>query len=354
MPNSGTGPEVRHDVETLRAWTERVLRACGLPIGDARTAAGVILRCELRGRETHGLARLHSYVTKLRRGEVKARPEPHAEDCQGTLWFNGGGGLGQVVATMATEQALKLAAARPFVPCLMRDVGHLGALGSYVLQAAEAGMVALLVQSTPPVMAPPGARRAAIGNNPLAFACPVPGRDPLVFDMATSNVARGHVLMAERAGRPIPEGWAIGPDGRPTTDPRQALEGAMLPVGGPKGIGLAMMVECLAGSLSGTTPPPMREADGSSGSAAMHLGAFLIVANPERLAGRAVFDAHVSAWVERYLAAGAGARLPGQRAAATERARRANGLQLSAEIVRELAEVGEQVDCPFPTSGRRA
>ena len=155
--------------------------------------------------------------------------------------------------------------------------------------------------------------------------------------------------MAHRAGRDIPEGWAIGPDGEPTTDAEQALLGAMLPVGGPKGIGLAMMIECLGRQPIGNLradhcavwPPAI-------GSATMHVGAFFFVVNPERIVGRETFERHVEGWVSQYLTAtGADGRLPGQRAADTERERTANGIPIPPEIIAELREAGEKVGEPF-------
>ena len=154
--------------------------------------------------------------------------------------LDGDGGLGQAVAALAVRQALVEAATRPIVTCLIQRSGHLAAIGQFVLEVAEAGMIGILLQETPPLMALEGGRRPAIGNNPIAFALPLRDRAPLVFDMATSVVARGNVIAASREKAPIPLGWAIGPDGAPTTDPDVALLGSMLPIAGHKGIGLAM------------------------------------------------------------------------------------------------------------------
>ena len=132
------------------------------------------------------------------------------------------------------------------------------------------------------------------------------------------------------------------------TDTEKALMGAMLPVGGPKGIGLAMMIECLAASLSGTFAPTMRGVAPAIGSATMHVGAFFFVVNPERIVGRETFERHVEGWVSQYLTAtGADGRLPGQRAADTERERTANGIPIPPEIIAELREAGEKVGEPF-------
>jgi LDH2 family malate/lactate/ureidoglycolate dehydrogenase len=340
----------------LTEWIEKVFVSRGVRADEARLAAEVMVQCNARGYETHGVTRLKSYVQKFAAGEINPTPTITIEERDNVLYVDGDGGLGQIVGPKAMDHAIGVARDRTFVPCFVHNGGHMGAIGVLPLRAAEAGMVSVLVQATSPIMALAGSTGRAIGNNPISFATPLPGRDPLVFDMATCVTSRGRVLMAHRAGRPIPEGWAIGPDGAPTTDAEQALLGAMLPVGGPKGIGLAMMVELLAGSLTGTFPPEMHGADAATGSASMHIGAFFFVINPDRCVGRETFERHISGWIGQYLSAsGEEARLPGERAAHTERERDAAGVPIPGEIVTELTEVGDLVGVPFgPLAGRPA
>jgi len=167
---------------------------------------------------------------------------------------------------------------------------------------------------------------------------------PLVFDMAASVVARGNVLQAQRDhSASIPAGWAIGPDGEPTTDTATALAGAMLPMAGHKGIGLAMLVQVLAGSLNGVAA----QASALGGSPA-NVSGFMLVINPARLLGREAFDAHMSAWLQHYLAAsGRAARYPGERAAQSELRLRAEGIALPDSVLAELRATGAALDCPF-------
>jgi LDH2 family malate/lactate/ureidoglycolate dehydrogenase len=166
--------------------------------------------------------------------------------------------------------------------------------------------------------------------------------------MATSVVARGNVLQAIRDRKTtIPEGWAIGADGEPTTDPAQALKGAMLPIAGHKGIGLAMLVQVLAGSLSASHTAQSAATHGASSSAG-NISAFLLILNPDLIIGRQAFDAHVAGWLATYLAAsGDQGRYPGQRAAECEAQRSAAGIPVSPSIVAELRLAGEKVGYPF-------
>ncbi|MES2186768.1 MAG: Ldh family oxidoreductase [Pseudomonadota bacterium] len=343
---AATVPAVaRYPAAGLQRWTAAVFARCGVPAADAALAARVLVRTSLRGIDTHGVGRVPPYLEKLRSGEVRAAGRPRCEKRAGALVCDGDLALGQVVVPAALAAAVALARQQAVVGCTISHTGHLAALGGLVLEAAEQGFVAVLCQQTSPVIALPGALGRAIGNNPLAFAMPVAGGPPLVFDMANSVVARGNVHDAVREGREtLPEGWAIGPDGQPTTDPRTALAGAMLPVGGHKGIGLAMLVECLAGSLGGVV---RREPTGAQGSGS-DAGAFLLVVNPALLCGTEAFDAQVQGWLATYLAAaGPQGRYPGQRQAACEAQRLVQGIPVPEGMRLDLCKAGEAVGAPF-------
>jgi LDH2 family malate/lactate/ureidoglycolate dehydrogenase len=336
----------RISIAAMTEWMSRVFLSCGLDERSSVCAAQVLVRTSARGVDTHGVARLPVYVDKLRSGELKARPQVHFEDRCGVLHVHADCGLGQVVASDAVDQAVARAASNAFVPVVMHDIGHMAAIGMFALRAAEAGMLAYVVQSAPPMMALPGFRGAAIGNNPLAFASPVSGGPPLVFDIAMSFVARGNVLAAARDGRAIPDDWALDAEGRVTTDPHAALMGAMLPLAGHKGMGLAMMVQCLAGSLSGAEPPPVTGA--TPGSAPSRVGAFMFLANPELVAGRDAYDRHLHQWLETYKSsAGEQGRYPGEGADRTERQRQISGVPIPPALLKQLEAVGDAADAPF-------
>ena len=337
------------DALALARWATAILVRQGMQAEAAALGAGVLVRSSLRGIDTHGLARLPVYADKLASGEVNPRAKPVIRHQHGLLQCDGDGGLGQVVVPFALDHTMALARTSAVAACRIHATGHLAALGTLLLAAAERGFLALLCQRTPPIMAMPGARGPAIGNNPLAFALPVPGASPLVFDMAHSVVARGHVAQALREGVvSIPADWAIGPDGAPTTDPAQALLGAMQPIAGHKGLGLAMLVECLAGSLNGVlSAPAPSQAHAARGSAA-NVSAFLVVINPALAIGQDAFDASVRAWMDTFLqGAGPGARYPGQRQAACEQQRRGHGIPIPAGLLAELRALGQRAGHPF-------
>lgn len=346
---SAIPPTARFTAGSLQRWSTAVLMRQGLSAEPATLTAKVLVRTSLRGVDTHGIARLPAYVDKLASKEVNAWAHPRIDRCDGLLHCDGDGGLGQVVATFALDQAMHVARSTALVACRIHSTGHLAALGGFVLCAAEQGFFAILCQRTPPVMALPGARGPVIGNNPLAFAIPVSGLPPLVFDMAHSVVARGQVAQALREGNDsIPGDWAIGPDGVPTTDPALALQGAMQPIAGHKGLGLAMLVECLAGSLNGVVPDSAAPSQGDARSSAANVSAFLLVINPALAIGQEAFDASVAAWMQTYLeASGPGARYPGQRQAQCAQQRLREGIPIPAGLLAELHALGSRVGCPF-------
>lgn len=324
------------DSASLLGWCNDLFAATGMPAEDARTAAEVLVRTSLRGVDTHGVSRAPLYAEALLSGASNPKPDHGGEYRDGILRYRGDRGLGQVIGAAATRQAIGIARDVPVVTCLMQQCGHLAALGAYVLLAAEEGMFAFICQSTSPLMGLPGWKGRGMGNNPLAFATPVPGRPPLVFDMASSVVARGHLREAVREGVPIPEGWAIGPDGQPTTDAEVGFAGAVLPFGGYKGLGVAMLVQCLAGSLIGNSAA-MATGGGPD------MGAFLLVINPKLAAGE-TYAGDVTVWFDRYMAAaGPDGRYPGRRAAESEAERRQDGIPVAPGSLEQMREISRKL-----------
>lgn len=341
---------MRQSAQALEDWTARVFLSCGVSEDEARLASSVLVRSELRGYRTHGMTRVASYVERLRAGDFNPRPAMHHRVCPGGIVLDADGAMGQLVGPRAIELAREALKASASVLIAVSECGHLGALGIHALLAAEAGLFCVLGQRTPPLLAMERFKHPAIGHNPIAFGCPVPGRDPIVFDMACSVAARGHILLAAREGKPIPAGWALDEEGAPTTDARRALKGALLPAGGHKGIGIAMMVECLAGAMAATAASldPRRNALPESGAVGRQ-GAFFWLVRPGAFVEQELFGSYMSAWTQTYLAAAAGAaRLPGSRGARLEREGREQGIELSEAIAKELGALGARLGVAFP------
>jgi len=334
-------------VPRLRAFVLALLERLGLPEQHARDAAQALIDADLAGVSTHGVRLLPPYAARLREGAIASAPELRLVSRTGAVSvLDGGNGLGQVVAAWALRHSIEVARELGAAVTTVRRSNHLGALGSFTRTAAERGMVCFLTQNTRANMAPAGGRQATVGNNPFSFALPSRGF-PLVLDMSCSAVARSNIDLAAERGEPIPEGWALGPDGRSTTDPRLGLLGAVLPFAGHKGSGLAVVMGALAGVLSGanfgSTVPPLadygRERD---------LGHFLVVVDVRALGDAGELGERMDRYVEE-IRAGAPApgvdrvRLPGDGADARRRERLERGVLLPATLVGTFGRLADEL-----------
>jgi (2R)-3-sulfolactate dehydrogenase (NADP+) len=207
--------------------------------------------------------------------------------------------------------------------------------GHHVEALADRGLAALMIANTPSAMAPWGGRKALLGTNPLAFAAPMPDAAPLVIDMALTEVARGKIVAAARDGKPIPLGWAVDRDGKPTTDAKAALAGTLLPAGGAKGAALALMVEILATGLAGATlafeASSFLDAEGPPPAT----GQLLIAIDPEAMSGGgAMLASRMTALAHAF--SGDGARLPGSRRLEARAKVERDGLAVDARLLAEV------------------
>ena len=244
--------EILVAVATVEQAIREVLVARDVPVADADATARALVGANLRGIDTHGLACLPDYARALSENRIKATPEITVE--RRYPWaasLDADNGLGPVAASRATELALESAREMGVGAVAVRRSNHFGAAGVYALRLAEAGCVGIVCANASTVTAPFGAAKPFLGTNPLAIAVPAGRHPPFTLDMATAEGSRKKIRKALAEGKPIPAGWALGPDGQPTTDPQAALDGVMLPFGGVKGSGVALLVDLLSGVLSG-------------------------------------------------------------------------------------------------------
>lgn len=341
----------RYPVATLAAWAARLLETAQVPPADAKVTAEVLLRSDLRGFGTHGLARLASYWQRLVQGEFNPRPRI-GFDKHGAVWrVDADGALGQVAGQRVVEEAAGFLKAEPLLWVNLTECAHLGALGMFALAAAERGMICFMGQRVPPLLGLPGFKQRALGHNPIAFGAPVgDGQPPFIFDMACSVAARGHILLAAREGKPIPPDWALTSDGEPTTDAKQAVDGMLRPTGDHKGMGIAMMVECLAAALAATAPANVSPIMETGASGAMpRQSAFLMFLNPGLIDDRSAYHAYMQHWIAFYKESGGeAARVPGARGEESERVGRAEGVAYPPTIEAELRALGAKAGVAFP------
>lgn len=233
-------------------FARRLLTRWGVPESDARTIATCLVLADLRGVDTHGIGRLPLYVDRLRRGLVNPTPDLQPEQkTVAAAALDGQNGFGFVVATRAMDEAVAIAETAGVGIVSVKRSTHFGMAAAYVLQAIDRGYIAVVFTNASPGVAPWGARHALVGTSPLAVGAPGGRTIPFVLDMSPSVAARGKIRRALQNGETVPETWALDAHGRPTTDARAALDGVLLPIGGPKGAGLAIMMDIFGGVLSG-------------------------------------------------------------------------------------------------------
>ena len=236
----------------LQSLAERALAGLGLVPGDAAQVARILVMGDLFGHATHGVLRLESYAQRVEAGAIRADAQPIVEEvAPAVVRVDGNGAIGPLAGMRALEAAMERARALGVGLALVRNGNHFGAIGPYCWLAAQQGFATIVGSNASTTVAPTGGREERLGNNPLGIGVPRPGGDPVILDMAMSVVARGKIRAAAKRGEAIPATWATDRQGRPTTDPAAALEGFLLPFGGYKGYGLALMVDLIAGVLSG-------------------------------------------------------------------------------------------------------
>jgi LDH2 family malate/lactate/ureidoglycolate dehydrogenase len=251
-----------YDAAVLEAFAVRALAAMGMPDEHARLTGRCLVAADLRGMPGHGVLRLIQYAQCITDGEVRAAPDVRVLRREGaTALVDAGGGYGYAPTMLACDLAAELADTHGLAVAGVRDSHHFGMAGLYAEALADRGLAGIVLTNAQPIMAPPGVATPLLGNNPLAIAVPrAAPHPPLVLDMAMSQTALGRIRLAAAEGRAIPEGWALDEQGQPTTDAQRALAAGLLaPAGGHKGLALALMIDVLAGVLTGS--PAGRDAD---------------------------------------------------------------------------------------------
>jgi LDH2 family malate/lactate/ureidoglycolate dehydrogenase len=243
------------DAEGLASLSRECFERLGVPAQDARAVTDVLIDANLHGVPSHGFQRVPIYMRRVHAGLAGGSERLSVVSESGALCrMDAHHALGPAASVKAVDRSLALA--REFGVGLVA-IGrstHFGPAGYYARRAAHAGFVSVVMSNAVKRMAPYGAADAFLGTNPLAIAIPLADHDPFVLDMSTSIAAQGRITRAKLLEEPIPEGLALGPDGQPTTDPASALAGSLLPLGGPKGSGLALAISLLAVLLAGADP----------------------------------------------------------------------------------------------------
>ncbi|HMQ91656.1 MAG TPA: Ldh family oxidoreductase [Amaricoccus sp.] len=325
---------------SMAALEERVceiLVSAGFGAVQAAALARVVAAGERDGCKSHGLYRLDGMLASARAGTVDPHVEPVLlpDDGYAVVRVNAGFGFAPAALELGIPFLAERARSVGIAALVVNDCAHLSALWPEVEMLTERELAAIALCPSYATVAPAGGTMPLLGTNPFAFGWPRPGRDPYVFDFATSAAARGEIELHRRAGEPLPEGWALDSEGRPTTDPERALAGAMLPFGGHKGSAMGTMIELLGAVLIGDlTSRDCLDRIGTTTLAPVH-GELLIAFAPEVFVGGRSGDPFARAEILFDAIVGQGARLPSQRRFAARARCQSEGIWLAeAEIAK--------------------
>ena len=337
--------------EPFAAFIVGVLNAVGVPEEDGRIVADCLLTANLSGIDSHGVVRLAHYIRRLENGTIQSRPQMTFTQTAPSMGImDGGNGLGHVVTYHATTHAMTLAAEAGTGLVSIGNSSHFGMAGFYILRMVAAGYIGMSMTATDRMLVPFGARKAFFGTNPICFGFPTDGI-PVVLDMATTSTAWGKIALAAVEGHRIPDSWALDADGNPTTDPK--VVAGMHPFAGPKGSGLAMVIDIFCSLLAGMPWGPHINRMYGEMDAPRRLGHFVMAMDVERLLPLARFKKNLGEMLTEFTALEPAASFdevcyPGQIEGRHREQRRAKGIPIEPGLAKELAGLGRRFQVPFP------
>lgn len=341
----------------LQEFTQNIFRKVGLTEHDAQQIARHLVLANLRGIDSHGLSKVAIYVKRFNEGIVKKRPNIEViRETTVSALVDAGNGPGIVAASKGIRLAVEKAKNHGIGIVGMTHSNHCGMLADYVQYAVQHDCIALATTNAPSVMAPWGGKSRFFGTNPIAYGIPTGKEIDIIFDMATSNVAKGKIVLAKLNGEEIPLGWAISIEGKPTTDPDEALEGLILPIGGPKGYGLTFLVETLSALFTGSAYGPHIGDLFTNFSNKQNVGQFFFVMRADLFQDIDQFKSRMDLMIHeiRQIPLSESVDqiyLPGEIELMKYEERKRIGIPLSMPLIDELTEISQelQVSNPFVT-----
>ena len=346
----------RYAKERLESLVAQLTSGMGVPQLDAAHFAEVLVDADLHGVSTHGVSRLNIYLKRIDAGLIDPKAMLKLDRQTGAiLALDAGNGLGQIQARKSLDMLMPLAKQNGVAAATIRNSQHFGALSWYCNYAASRKMVLLAMTNCEPAMSPQGGYEAFFGTNPIAASFPTDRGFPVKIDLATSTVARGNIIAAQKKGAPIPDGWALDREGTPTTDASEALLGTVLTMAGHKGYALALMVEMFSGVLSGAAIGPDVGSMYKNMDRKQDVGHFFCLFDVSAFLEYDEYLRRLDATIDRIKASkkrpGVEEILvPGERSARQARINGAEGIPLSNETVAELEQwcsrLNVAFDCP--------
>ncbi len=345
--------DVKHfEHEELRDLSYQVLIKAGVDEKEAEIISDSLIKANLRGVDSHGIMRLPGYIERAREGLINLKGSVELNSRESTVFImDGKNKFGQIVTYEAINKAINVADDNGIGIVGVKNSNHLGMGAYFSMMALEHDMIGFIISNSPPTISAWGGAEALMGTNPLSVAIPAGEQLPVVVDMATSMVARGKIRWSANNNKSIPEGWALNKNGEPTTDPEEALDGVLLPFGGPKGYSIALIISILTGVLSGSgigdNVKSMYDLSGPS-NVSHFIGAFNIASfrpveqfktDMDRLIIN-IKNSKKAAGVEEIF-------LPGEIEFNNEKKRLAEGIPLSGAEISKLKKTTDKYDIKF-------
>jgi len=325
----------------------------GVPEDEAFIVADSLVDADLCGVESHGVSRMTIYMKRLEESVVSKKCEMKIEqEYAGSAAINACNSMGMVVGVRAMQKCIDKAKDSGCCFITVNNSNHYGMASYFVKMAAAQDMIGITATNAPPNIAPWGSYKAYVGTNPIAFSIPTKG-EPIILDMAPSVVAMGKIILAAKLGKSIPEGWAITKDGKPTTDAVEASKGTVLPIGGPKGYGLSMIIDILCGILSGAQFGPHLNNMWNDFVNPQNVGHIFCAVDVSKFTDVEVFKERVGQMVSeiKALPKNPGVEeifVPGEIEQRRRHNRKKNGIELPHVVYEELKALGEKYGVEFP------
>ena len=339
--------------EEERSWIKEILSNLGAAKDEAEVTSNVLAEGDLRGFPSHGIMRISYIIRGINRGFIKLNSNPTFRTSRAaTGILDGDHGLGHYVTMMATEQVTSMARNTGIASIGIINSNHFGIAGIYTEKISLEGLVGIIIASSDPAVHAYGGSEAVMGTNALSISVPN-GLNPILLDMATSEVARGKIVEEAKKHNKIPANWALDSDGRPTTDPDAALKGSLNPFGGVKGYGISVIVSLMAGPLIGAPA-------GKGVKSTLEVkefctkGDLVIAIDPEAFVSADFFKREVSDFIEEIKNSKrapdfSNITVPGDNTRQRRERNMADGYDINDKTISELREVmaGYGINCPF-------
>jgi len=351
MADTATPPRI--STQKLEAFIASAFDAVGISKSEAKTIAELMVRADVQGSEGHGVFRLPQYIRRIKGGAVNLKPRIRmAREAAGMGLVDGDNAMGHLVMRFATEKAIEKAKGAGVAWVGVRMSNHAGPASLYASMPVEHDMVGLYLAVGNANHLPPwGGLDMLLSTNPVAVAVPAGEEAPVVLDMATTVAAYGKVKTKAQRGEMMPEGWMMDREGRPLTDPRRANEGFLLPIGGYKGYGLALVIGILAGTLNGAAMGKDVVDFNADDTSVTNTGHVIVAINVEAFQPVAEFKQQVDTLIRdirgsRRLPGVDRIRLPGEGSHAARADRARNGIPLPAPLLASLNDLAGQLKIP--------